>query len=71
MAKSGLVLYGALVVLCSCFVLTRCAPESALITQLPGFDGSFTSKHYSGYASWFSITLKGRCFTSFIKALCL
>ncbi|KAF8014705.1 hypothetical protein BT93_H0498 [Corymbia citriodora subsp. variegata] len=51
MAKSGLVLYGALVLLCSCFVLTQCAPESALITQLPGFNGSFPSKQYSGYVT--------------------
>ncbi|XP_020106907.1 serine carboxypeptidase 1-like isoform X2 [Ananas comosus] len=27
------------------------APESALITHLPGFDGSFPSKHYSGYTT--------------------
>ncbi|EOA16514.1 hypothetical protein CARUB_v10004672mg [Capsella rubella] len=27
------------------------APESALITKLPGFDGSFPSKHYSGYVT--------------------
>lgn len=52
MAKTGLILYGgALVLLCSCFVLTRCAPEGALITQLPGFNGSFPSKHYSGYVT--------------------
>ncbi|KAL5975387.1 hypothetical protein ACLOJK_019709 [Asimina triloba] len=27
------------------------APESALVTHLPGFTGTFPSKHYSGYAT--------------------
>ncbi|GMN26109.1 hypothetical protein TIFTF001_001184 [Ficus carica] len=30
-------------------VLTKAAPRDALITFLPGFNGSFPSKHYSGY----------------------
>jgi len=30
------------------FVITESAPESALITKLPGFEGTFPSKHYSG-----------------------
>ncbi|XP_048138203.1 serine carboxypeptidase-like 20 [Rhodamnia argentea] len=51
MAKSGLVLYSALALLCSCFVFTQCAPEKAPVTQLPGFNGSFPSKHYSGYVT--------------------
>ncbi|XP_056177314.1 serine carboxypeptidase-like 20 [Syzygium oleosum] len=51
MAKSGLVLYIALVLLCSCFAWTQCAPGSALVTHLPGFNGSFPSKHYSGYVT--------------------
>lgn len=51
MAKRGLVLYTVLVLLCSCFVVTQCAPESGLITLLPGFKGSFPSKHYSGYVT--------------------
>ncbi|KAL6555603.1 hypothetical protein OROHE_007275 [Orobanche hederae] len=25
------------------------APEAALVPNLPGFNGSFPSKHYSGY----------------------
>ncbi|XP_059660020.1 serine carboxypeptidase-like 20 [Cornus florida] len=33
------------------FVLTQSAPESALVTQIPGFDGTFLSKHYSGYVT--------------------
>lgn len=32
------------------FVLpTHSAPETALVTQLPGFSGTLPSKHYSGY----------------------
>ncbi|XP_043722030.1 serine carboxypeptidase 1-like [Telopea speciosissima] len=30
-------------------VLIRAAPESSLVTNLPGFNGTFPSKHYSGY----------------------
>ncbi|KAI4354160.1 hypothetical protein L6164_003053 [Bauhinia variegata] len=33
------------------FVIIQSAPESALITQIPGFDGSFPSKHYAGYVT--------------------
>ncbi|KFK23486.1 hypothetical protein AALP_AAs46213U000900 [Arabis alpina] len=35
----------------SVFVVTESAPDSALITKLPGFDGTFPSKHYSGYVT--------------------
>ncbi|XP_023903562.1 serine carboxypeptidase-like 20 [Quercus suber] len=31
--------------------LTESAPDSALITQLPGFTATFPSKHYSGYVT--------------------
>ncbi|KAA8543574.1 hypothetical protein F0562_021680 [Nyssa sinensis] len=34
-----------------CFVLIHSAPQGALITQLPGFNGTFPSKHYSGYVT--------------------
>ncbi|XP_062084129.1 serine carboxypeptidase-like 20 [Humulus lupulus] len=34
---------------------TKAAPKDALITSLPGFNGTFQSKHYSGY-----VTLKGK-----------
>ncbi|KAK8711758.1 hypothetical protein V6N13_147025 [Hibiscus sabdariffa] len=37
--------------LCSLVVLTQSAPEGALVTQLPGFSGTFPSKHYSGYVN--------------------
>ncbi|CAL0302829.1 unnamed protein product [Lupinus luteus] len=33
------------------FVLTQSAPESSLIIQLPGFNGTFPSKHYAGYVT--------------------
>ncbi|GMI70872.1 serine carboxypeptidase-like 20 [Hibiscus trionum] len=36
---------------CSLVVLTQSAPEGALVTQLPGFSGTFPSKHYSGYVN--------------------
>ncbi|XAR58787.1 Carboxypeptidase C [Bertholletia excelsa] len=36
-----------------CFILgsfsAEAAPEEALVTQIPGFDGTFPSKHYAGY----------------------
>ncbi|KAL5703188.1 Serine carboxypeptidase-like 20 [Ranunculus cassubicifolius] len=32
-------------------IITEAAPENALITSLPGFNGTFPSKHYSGYVS--------------------
>ncbi|XVF21277.1 hypothetical protein REPUB_Repub12eG0076500 [Reevesia pubescens] len=35
----------------SSLILTQSAPENALITQLPGFSGTFPSKHYSGYVN--------------------
>ncbi|XP_019432599.1 PREDICTED: serine carboxypeptidase-like 20 [Lupinus angustifolius] len=31
------------------FVLIQSAPKSSLITKLPGFNGTFPSKHYAGY----------------------
>ncbi|KAL5769667.1 hypothetical protein ACOSP7_013821 [Xanthoceras sorbifolium] len=33
------------------FVVIEAAPESAFVTHLPGFNGTFPSKHYSGYVS--------------------
>ena len=35
------------------FIVSEAAPQSALISQLPGFSGTFPSKHYSGYISIF------------------
>ncbi|KAK1318944.1 Serine carboxypeptidase 1 [Acorus calamus] len=32
-------------------LVTEAAPESALVTHLPGFDGDFPSKHYAGYVT--------------------
>ncbi|KAL5767234.1 hypothetical protein ACOSQ2_014017 [Xanthoceras sorbifolium] len=32
-------------------VVIEAAPKSAFVTHLPGFNGSFPSKHYSGYVS--------------------
>lgn len=43
----------ALFLLCisssSLVVFIQSAPETSLVTHLPGFDGTFPSKHYSGY----------------------
>lgn len=33
--------------------LAAAAPESALVTSIPGFDGAFPSKHYAGYVTSF------------------
>lgn len=47
---SSLLKFLAFVALLLVFVITtESAPESALITKLPGFSGTFPSKHYSGY----------------------
>ncbi|KAJ4730347.1 Carboxypeptidase [Melia azedarach] len=51
MAKTSLVLYKILVYYLSFVALTYSAPETALITQIPGFSGTFPSKHYSGYVT--------------------
>lgn len=31
------------------FVPIQSAPESAIVTQIPGFSGTLPSKHYAGY----------------------
>ncbi|CAA7023709.1 unnamed protein product [Microthlaspi erraticum] len=41
----------ALILLSLCLAITESAPESALVTNLPGFNGSFPSKHYAGYVA--------------------
>ncbi|WCJ37249.1 serine carboxypeptidase-like 20 [Euphorbia peplus] len=48
MIKTTSILYSVLYILSS-FVLS--APETALITEIPGFDGTFPSKHYAGYVT--------------------
>lgn len=35
----------------SSLYLSQAAPDSALVTQVPGFTGSFPSKHYAGYVN--------------------
>ncbi|XP_059628653.1 serine carboxypeptidase-like 20 [Cornus florida] len=34
-----------------CFGVIEAAPEGALVTNLPGFSGTFPSKHYSGFVT--------------------
>ncbi|EFH59863.1 hypothetical protein ARALYDRAFT_480041 [Arabidopsis lyrata subsp. lyrata] len=41
----------ASILLSLCFAITESAPKSALITELPGFNGTFPSKHYAGYVA--------------------
>ncbi|CAL9222352.1 unnamed protein product [Arabidopsis halleri] len=41
----------ASILLSLCFAITESAPKSALITKLPGFNGTFPSKHYAGYVA--------------------
>ncbi|CAI9107286.1 OLC1v1006605C1 [Oldenlandia corymbosa var. corymbosa] len=52
MAESALK-HCSLLVICLvlCFLLTESAPEGALVTQLPGFNGTIPSKHYAGYVT--------------------
>ncbi|KAK4794647.1 hypothetical protein SAY86_012641 [Trapa natans] len=52
--KTGLLSNWALLIsaVCLSFVLAaHSAPEEALVTHLPGFNGTFPSKHYSGYVT--------------------
>ncbi|XP_059625414.1 serine carboxypeptidase-like 20 [Cornus florida] len=50
MAKS--ISYSVLVLwMLLCFGVIEAAPEAALITSLPGFNGNFLSKHYSGFVT--------------------
>uniref|UniRef100_A0A6P4AWI9 Carboxypeptidase n=1 Tax=Ziziphus jujuba TaxID=326968 RepID=A0A6P4AWI9_ZIZJJ len=57
MAETSLIFYRGLVLgSIACLFLgfvvpTQSAPEAALVTQLPGFTGTFPSKHYSGYVT--------------------
>lgn len=55
MTETGLVFHKLPFVVCvtlSFFVvLSRSAPQSALVTSIPGFTGVFPSKHYSGYVT--------------------
>ncbi|KAJ8645886.1 hypothetical protein MRB53_007634 [Persea americana] len=44
-------IYYSVFVLLILHPISEGAPEEALITQLPGFNGTFPSKHYSGYVT--------------------
>ncbi|GAA0144655.1 serine protease [Lithospermum erythrorhizon] len=35
----------------SCFLRTQSLPETSLVTHLPGYNGTFPSKHYAGYVT--------------------
>ncbi|KAJ9703296.1 hypothetical protein PVL29_004905 [Vitis rotundifolia] len=50
MAMASFYLFtSSLCILFSFVVFTEAAPKGSLITHLPGFNGTFPSKHYSGY----------------------
>lgn len=56
MARTTLIItYRVVLVSLTCLLMsfgpTQSAPESALITQIPGFSGTIPSKHYSGYVT--------------------
>ncbi|KAL9227497.1 hypothetical protein vseg_003180 [Gypsophila vaccaria] len=38
-------------VLLLCLLVSESAPDTALVTHLPGFNGTFPSKHYAGYVT--------------------
>ncbi|VVA92715.1 unnamed protein product [Arabis nemorensis] len=44
-------LFVSLILLSLSFAITDSAPQSALITKLPGFNNKFSSKHYAGYVA--------------------
>ncbi|XP_034691735.1 serine carboxypeptidase 1-like [Vitis riparia] len=51
MTRERPMFYWVLICMLFSFVLTEAAPQTALVTKLPGFNGTFPSKHYSGYVT--------------------
>ncbi|XP_015077397.1 serine carboxypeptidase 1-like [Solanum pennellii] len=55
MARQNFILHYKLLLIASLltflFLVTEGAPQSALVTQIPGFNGTFHSKHYAGYVN--------------------
>lgn len=45
-------LHAALIYVILSFKFTESVPEGALVSQIPGFNGTFPSEHYSGYLSF-------------------
>ncbi|KAE9460801.1 hypothetical protein C3L33_07231, partial [Rhododendron williamsianum] len=54
-AKIPHLFYAALISTILVSKFTESVPEGALVTQVPGFNGTFPSKHYSGYLSIHSL----------------
>ncbi|XP_058196663.1 serine carboxypeptidase-like 20 [Rhododendron vialii] len=50
-AKIPHLFYAALISTILASKFTESVPEGALVTQVPGFNGTFPSKHYSGYVT--------------------
>jgi hypothetical protein len=57
MAEACLIIYKVFVYIFLSFMLTQSAPETALVAEIPGFTGTLPSKHYSGYAFTFHVSL--------------
>ena len=57
MTRERPMFYWVLICMLFSFVLTEAAPQTALVTKLPGFNGTFPSKHYSGYESFLPMLL--------------
>ncbi|EXB61183.1 Serine carboxypeptidase-like 20 [Morus notabilis] len=55
MDGTSLIIYRVVLVFLACLIKSlvpaQSAPDDALITQIPGFSGTFPSKHYSGYVT--------------------
>lgn len=54
MARKNIILHYNIVLtfLAFLFLVTEGEPESVLVTQLPGFNDTFQSKHYAGLCSF-------------------
>lgn len=59
MDGTSLIIYRVVLVFLACLIKSlvpaQSAPDDALIAQIPGFSGTFPSKHYSGYCLYFVI----------------
>jgi len=61
MAKKHFVLhYNILLIslLAFLFLVTEGAPQSALVTQIPGFNDTFHSKHFAGFVFFLCFLIK-------------
>ena len=70
MAMASLYLFiSSICMLFSFVVFTEAAPQGTLITHLPGFKGTFPSKHYSGYIDMSRIVVIFLCVVHILMGL--